>query len=291
VKYTYAYKTSDGVRHEASMEAGCRDAVFAALRAQGIKAIKVVAADGAKANGEIRGVRKRIVALAVSVSVSVTIVGTVLSVKTIHSGSDPREQGSKAADVTSLVAATPLPRQMVPGDRQRIIFTSQTVLTNRVESLLVRFAEPGRPFSVPNAEDRPGKAELDFAFKTPIYVSADEFTESIDLKRIVVGLKHELRDYVNAGGTVDDYIQALVKRQEAEIAYREKAERRLTEQVALIQDTAATPQGQEASADAVRKSAYEYWLRANAQLQSMGIFPLPLPNRLANYQLSIDLDE
>ena len=45
MKYTYAYKTSDGARHEAAMEAESRDAVFAALRARGIKAIKVVAAD------------------------------------------------------------------------------------------------------------------------------------------------------------------------------------------------------------------------------------------------------
>ena len=33
------------------------------LRAKGIKAIKVVAADGSKANGEVRGVRKRTVAI------------------------------------------------------------------------------------------------------------------------------------------------------------------------------------------------------------------------------------
>ena len=46
MKYTYAYKTSDGVRHEASMDAPSREAVFESLRAQGIKAIKLVAADG-----------------------------------------------------------------------------------------------------------------------------------------------------------------------------------------------------------------------------------------------------
>jgi len=54
MKYTYAYKTSDGARHEAAMEAESREAVFAALRARGITAIKVVAADGSKANGEVR---------------------------------------------------------------------------------------------------------------------------------------------------------------------------------------------------------------------------------------------
>ena len=65
MKFTYAYKTSDGVRHEAAMDAESREAVFAALRQQGIKAIKVVAADGSKANGEVRGIRKRVLALAV----------------------------------------------------------------------------------------------------------------------------------------------------------------------------------------------------------------------------------
>ena len=74
MKYTYAYKTSDGVRHEESMNAASREDVFAELRKRGIKAIKVVAADGSKANGEVRGVRKRIVAaLVVLVAVAVGI--------------------------------------------------------------------------------------------------------------------------------------------------------------------------------------------------------------------------
>ena len=52
MKYTYAYKTSDGVRHEDAMDASSREEVFVALRARGIRAIKVVAEDGSKANGE-----------------------------------------------------------------------------------------------------------------------------------------------------------------------------------------------------------------------------------------------
>ena len=75
MKYTYAYKDSGGVRHEDSMEASCREEVFAALRAKGIKAIKVVAADGSKANGEIRGVRRRaITAIVVLVAIAVGVV-------------------------------------------------------------------------------------------------------------------------------------------------------------------------------------------------------------------------
>ena len=39
MKYTYAYKTSDGVRHEESMNAASREDVFAELRNLGIKTV------------------------------------------------------------------------------------------------------------------------------------------------------------------------------------------------------------------------------------------------------------
>ena len=57
------------------MEAESREAVFKALREKGIKAIKVVAADGSKANGEIRGYRLRTVIL---VGVIAAVIGFVL---------------------------------------------------------------------------------------------------------------------------------------------------------------------------------------------------------------------
>ena len=60
------------------MEAESRDAVFVALRQRGIKAIKVVAADGSKANGEVRGVRKRVVVAAVFGAAVVTAILTVI---------------------------------------------------------------------------------------------------------------------------------------------------------------------------------------------------------------------
>ena len=88
MKYTYAYKTSDGARHEAAMEAESREAVFVALRARGIKAIKVVAADGSKANGEVRrGARKRTIA-AVAIAAAVLAGSAVyfLSPKRAASG-------------------------------------------------------------------------------------------------------------------------------------------------------------------------------------------------------------
>ena len=53
------------------MNASSREEVFSALRAKGIKAIKVVAADGSKANGEVRGLRKRAVVALVALAAAV----------------------------------------------------------------------------------------------------------------------------------------------------------------------------------------------------------------------------
>jgi len=58
------------------MEADSRDAVFVELRRRGIRAIKVVAADGSKANGAVRVItRKRVVfaALGLGLAVGVTL--------------------------------------------------------------------------------------------------------------------------------------------------------------------------------------------------------------------------
>ena len=62
VTFTYYYKTSDGLRHEAEIGAPSRDEAFAALRERGVRPIKLVAKDGSTANGEVRGMRKRAVA-------------------------------------------------------------------------------------------------------------------------------------------------------------------------------------------------------------------------------------
>lgn len=50
--FTYVYKTSDGKRHTDEVSAASREEAFETLRRRGIKAIKVIANDGSKANGE-----------------------------------------------------------------------------------------------------------------------------------------------------------------------------------------------------------------------------------------------
>ena len=91
MKYTFAYKTPDGVRHEDAMEASSREEVFVKLRQKGIKAIKVVAADGSKANGEVRGARKRTIA-------AVAALAAVLAGGAVYFLAPEREAGGQGEE-------------------------------------------------------------------------------------------------------------------------------------------------------------------------------------------------
>ena len=268
MKYTYAYKTSDGARHEEAIEAESREAVFAALREKGIKAIKVVAADGSKANGEIRGVRKRIVALAVVLAAALAGIAVFLLIP--RGESIPADQHIAPA----------LKRQMIVGDRERLDAARSTLFSLPAEAFLARFAEPGREFAAPEC-DWPKKDDFKAAFANQLMYADDEFTECIDLKRIVVWMKREMKAYLDAGGLVSGYIKELIKRQQTEIDLRKKAETKLNELLprGLIQDRNRIEQ------------AYNFMIQANAQLQGMGIYPIAVPDSLRNYQPQFNLSE
>lgn len=95
MKYTYAYKTSDGTRHEESMEADSREVVFKTLREKRIKAIKVVAADGSKANGEVRGKRISLKGLSEFANVIIAAVAVISFWQTASSLRDSSEVNKK----------------------------------------------------------------------------------------------------------------------------------------------------------------------------------------------------
>ena len=272
------------------MEATSREEVFESLRAKGIKAIKVVAADGSKANGEETGdggrestrastgeFSKRTTAswVAAAAIIAATIGGGAWwwATRTGDQGQTPAQfiVNTPQGPVTYRIA-DPLPRQSIPGNRHRIEEGRDTIFTNAAERLLARFAEPGRVVGAPSGE-KPTEAEFRDSLAVPVRVASNELTEHIDLKRIVAGLKREMRTYLAGGGTVEQYLSELTRRQKLEVSYRENAEKRLD-------DMLSKP-----------KEAYDYWLKANAQLKSMGIYELPLPDALQGYQAGLDLNE
>ena len=281
MKFTYTYRSSDGQRHTAEIEAENRDAAFAKVRAElGIKPIKVTAAGGDGRDRQTSRDKRR---------VSPSTVLAVLAALTLVAGGSwwwaVRRSGASYRVMTpqgpvTYSEAIPLVRQMIPGDRRRIEEAMGTsagesarlaAFANPADRFLSRFAEPGRPAE--QEDGRPSDADFEAALREPVRVASTDFTEAVDLKRIVAGMKREMRAYLAGGGTVAQYLAELAKRQKLEIAYRENAERRLAEMLQKPQD------------------AYAYWLKANAQLQAMGIWPLPLPDVLRSYQMNLDIDE
>lgn len=289
MKYEYTYRTPDGIRHVEEMESPSRDEVFASLRKRGIKAIKVVAKDGSKANGEIRvvGVKKRvtfgllIIVAIISASVALSIRRTQVAVdatRTVVTNTVPVAVAisSQAVEINRRIAM-PLPRQVIQGDRRRIEMVPTNLFAYAEELYLSKFAEPGRDFRSTAAVVCPTNTQDWTAIlNAPIYTSDNEFTEYVDLKRITAGIKREMRVFLRGGQTAQEYLEELVRRQDLEKSYRDRAEKKIQVMVA------------EKAVD--KKALYDFWLKANAQLQSMGIYPLALPDILRDFQMPFDLE-
>ncbi len=223
MKYTYAYKTSDGVRHEDAMEADSRDEVFIRLRAQGIKAIKVVAADGSKANGEMpsKGLFGGLGATALPILAVVLIGVGVWWLYGVHAGRVPLPGDGFLVDGT---------RRQVIGDPAVIEKGIRTgwadVFEREGERFLASFAIPGVKAGQRSTSEEEIRLALD---KTAAPKDGDSI-ETRQIKAMVEGMKAEARSYIAAGGTIVGYGARLVERQETEIAIynrvRTEAEKR-----------------------------------------------------------------
>ena len=316
MKFTYTYRSSDGQRHSGEIEAESRDAAFGKIRAEmGVKPIKVVAAggeegcdgaqpemkrrDAASPRGAARWVAGGVLIAALAGGVWWWAARRGAGDATAPRGTDdaapqpesaPYQVMTPQGPVTYRIA-DPLPRQTIPGNRQRIEEGRNTIFTNAAERLLARFAEPGRAVDAPTGE-KPTEDEFTACLREPVRVASTDFTEVSDLKRIVAGLKREMRAYLAGGGTVEQYLAELAKRQKLEISYRENAEQKLVAMLEVARQGAGkTASVQQQGAEVALRKTYDYWLKANASLKSMGIYELPLPDALQAYQAGLGLDE
>ena len=238
------------------MDAESREAVFAALRQQGIKAIKVVAADGSKANGEIRGIRKRVLAAAIVVVCVVTAILTVV----IRSTPTP-------STYTSFDART---RRQIISDTAIIEKGIRTgwadVFELEGERFLASFAIPGVPAGqrsttveeIQKALDAPWREVSD----TPRQLLPSDSLEARQIRAMVEGMKDELRRYLAAGGTIAGYGKRLVQRQEEEIAYYNRAK-------------AEIEAAQKAKMPAAQLN--DLWEKRNESLRQMGVKLVAMP--------------
>ena len=248
MKYTYAYKTPDGTRHEASIEAASRDAAFATLREQSIRPIKVVAADGSKANGAPVGVRRRVMVVSILVAVFAAVGATTTFLRIVRLSS---EMDAFQSDQT---------RRYPIGDaaiiEKGILTGWSDVFEHEGDRFLASFAVPG----VKAAQRNTTVDEIKAALERSVPIANDDGLEARQIKAMVEGMKAEARAYVSAGGTIVEYGRRLTERQDAEIAAYERTK-------ADLERAKETMSG---------NTLINYWESQNDKLRNLGIRPLTL---------------
>ena len=232
------------------MDAPSRDEVFAELRKHGIKAIKVVAADGSKANGEVFGVRKRVVVLVV------VLVAIAVGVAAWFGGARVGANGTTGTSAFQIDST----RRQVIGDVAVIEKGIRTgwanVFEHEGERFLASFAIPG----VKAGQRNTTIEEITASLSRSIAAQDTDSLEARQIKAMVEGMKCEARRYIAAGGTAVEYGKRLTERQDAEIAVynRVKAE---------IDD---------AKGKMSRESLEEFCDARNDELRNLGIRPVVL---------------
>ena len=248
MRYTYAYRDSQGVRHEASIDAESRDAAFSILRRQGIRPIKVVAADGSKENGAPPVIKKRIVAALI---VSILILAVVAAILAFQSVSRPAVPGVLQADNV---------RHYPLGDaafiEKGILTGWSDVFEHEGDRFLASFAVPG----VKAAQRNTTVEEIKAALERSVSIATDDGLEARQIKAMVEGMKAEARAYIEAGGNIVEYGRRLTERQDTEIAIYEQA--RL--EIEKVKETMPI------------EELLDFWESKNAQLRNLGIRPITL---------------
>ena len=256
MKYTYAYKTSDGVRHEDSLDANSRDEVFELLRGRGIRPIKVVAADGSKANGEVRGLRKR--AVFALVAIAAVVAGVVA-----YFG------GERTGAATAANSAISAPRHQIYGDPATVEGLDRgdfaAHLPRLGDQMLAVFAQPGKLMCARGANPRriddkshaafEAYAKSDLAVENDISIDPAESREITELKQIVNGMREEMREYLaNGNGTPRSFWRRLNERTAQEIQIYERTRRELE-----------------------KETSEEVWEQKNDALRRLGLRTIPNP--------------
>lgn len=204
MRFDYEYRTSDNVRHTGTIRASSRDAAYAALKAQGIRPGSVTDAPGFL--NILFGKGKRWIAIGI-----LAFVATGLVVARVRNPPPPRPDPR---------AATPVPRHFVDlGDGIDLA----AVFADSGERFLAYYALPGVCFDVPDTPEGLSKC-----LKHTIIIEPDDSEAAVELKRIVTGMKDDMRAYLSSDfGNVAAYVLRLEERQAMESEYRDGVMRRL----------------------------------------------------------------
>lgn len=202
--FGYSYKTSNAEWHEDEINAKDRESAYTALKAIGIRPIKVWEKE--------RRSNKLYYVLIVLGIILFTFILALLFINTQTVDTIRNQRNNLIAE--------PSIRHFIPGTTNST-FDLNKIFTRPSERHLALYAIPG--VEVRNTEHSQHLV-TDFLdnLNNPVLINDDDPPEVIELKSVVAGMKSEFRQYIKIGGSIKEYLKMIELRQENEIAYRKK---------------------------------------------------------------------
>lgn len=197
MKYVYTFKTSEGVRREAEIDAPTKDEAFSSLRDRGVRPIRLWEKPGQH--------RVRVVLL---VAGGVLLIGALIGV----SWSFGRFSSKPAAGSDS---GTAIRHQLASQ-------VSVEIFDQPAERYLALYAQPGRKVE-PVKMTRELLEDLNrFLLRESTPPRSGDTGDERELRRIVAAMKAEMRTWAENGVPLRDCLSRIIQRQNMEIGYREK---------------------------------------------------------------------
>lgn len=254
MKFIYSYNTHQNEKREGLIIfAPNRDAAFSELNRQGIRPYKLYPAPGLWNKVLALGWRGFVIISLIAV-LGISVAISLVQHKELERDGEVREFVSGA--ITSKV------RRQLIGDQGVIEKGIRTgwsdVFAHDGERFLASFAIPGIPATVRTTN----VAALEEALKRNVKISENDGIEARQIKSMVEGMKDELRRFIAAGGTIEQYGRRLVSRQDDEIAIYNRTSNE-------IEQAAKSNRGKSEIAELVD--------RRNEDLRRMGIKLIQMP--------------
>lgn len=262
MKFCYEYRTSDNVKHSGVLNAVSRDAAFKILKTQGIRPSYLVEAPGLF--NKLFGKGKRWLAI---VFLCIVVIGVfVLAQRKGREAEDAKSEAESAREevqnVTSVFDSQV--RRHPIGDVAVIANGIRTgwsdVFELEGERFLASFAIPGVEAGLRSTSESEIRRALEV--KKPVRDTQNLSLESRQILAMVEGMKSELREFLKDGGSISQYGNRLVARQEAELAAYRRAKNEMSRAIAE---------------GCSREDVADLLEELNESLRKMGIRPLVLP--------------
>ena len=195
-----------------------------------------MATDGSKANGEVRGVRKRVVvALVALAAVGAGVVAYI--------------GGERTGAATAADTAVSSPRHQIYGDPAVVENIERgdfgVIFPRDGDRMLAIFAQPGRlmctrganpsRLTAAQSESFAAYAKTELTKDRDVEISANDPREVRELKQIVNGMRSEMRDYLtNGNGTSKSFWRRLNERTAEEMRIYERMRRELENETSHV---------------------------------------------------------